>query len=319
VTFELPYALDTKGDMIAYERGEKGVPYRCPGCLSKVLFRHGIVKESHFAHFPNVSCSREAVLKRIGQRLLIDKFSGTAPPRLDRVCPGVCKGVHQVPIPSGARPVQNYTMPSGELVDVMFLDPKDNPILAVTISGLKHHGHSASARIRGVPWVVINGKDILSKGISWFVESSEGEKDCPQCIRIREERRLSEEARRQADLEKFKRMKLTEESMEAWRKSPSRQAEYEDAINLLSRAGKIRKPLDHVGEWSVGGFTLLVKPHPCPCGRKAFVYTWPDGQPFGTVPIDPERLPSRIVRVEGTDLWSSQCDACKMPYKRIEP
>lgn len=319
--FELPYALDGSDLLVSQANGRKGTVYSCPGCKEKVTFKSGEIIHPHFAHYPNVSCSKEAVLNRIGQRLLLGQIEasikGSMPlPRLDRVCKGECKSVRQVRLPANAvRALPDYQLPTGEVVDMVLLDAQENPLLVIDIEGIRHGDHPVEGRARGIPWVAVKGSDIIAQGTSWFVETSDGCEDCPDCLRLREERKRHEEeraeyARRIAEIQ-AKNSPQRFANPEEY----GRQAEYERSLKILGDKSVQRKPLDYIGLWKWGSFTLLMKPRSCKNGHRTAVWTWPDGNPFGEIPSGMEGyLPSLWkIELEDRHVYSSKCRICLTP------
>jgi Competence protein CoiA-like family len=168
--FKVPLGIGDDDRLVSRTEATKGQRYRCPACLSPLLFKAGPIRADHFSHAPTLACHPETVIheaaKRIVAQVVADWQAGAGPQPLVANRCAECLGEGIEPLGGhvdGARVEQRLA--DGLVADVALL--RGEVVVAVVEIQVTHAVDPDKAARLTVPWLELRGEDVLADPIRW--------------------------------------------------------------------------------------------------------------------------------------------------------
>ena len=168
--FRVPIGVAVDGRLVRREDAAKGEPYSCPACSSRLVFRAGSIRATHFAHQPTQACHPETAVHEAAKRLVaqavVDWLTDAGPqPMVEKSCRG-CYRTFLDPIAGRpSRAAIEFRLDDGLVADVVLLG--DTKVLAVIEIWVAHRVDGAKAARLLVPWIELRGEDVILDAVNW--------------------------------------------------------------------------------------------------------------------------------------------------------
>jgi hypothetical protein len=120
------YAQNSDGEIVHISNAVAGVRYYCPGCKEEFIFRHGQIRQRHFAHKnPSPSCTGEGYLHNTFKKILLEDIkehiNKNTPLSIQTKC-NICKGTHHGNILQGISAVADEYSLGGCRPDIVLIN-----------------------------------------------------------------------------------------------------------------------------------------------------------------------------------------------------
>ncbi|MHB8137549.1 MAG: competence protein CoiA family protein [Smithellaceae bacterium] len=169
-TLQVPYALNSSGELITPVDAIKGGNFFCPLCNEKLTLRKGKIKIPHFAHSNNSNCTNETILHKIAKMLVINSVNNFVngkgkQPEIVRTCI-ICSGKHIQKLPSKiTHASEEVRLDTGFIADVGLFGISH--IEAVVEVFVAHLMESKKKENLGIPFIEIKAEDLVNNPTLW--------------------------------------------------------------------------------------------------------------------------------------------------------
>ncbi len=225
--FAIPVAFDPENRVHRPEVAEKGLLYKCPSCLIKVILRRGEIRAPHFAHSGDTPCNPDTIRHkaaiRIIQASVEDWKAGKGKRPVIVQHHPLCQKISSAELEEGVDQAKPRTaIESGRVLDVA-LFAGERLALGVEVFIPARLEANLKREVRS-PWVELDAEDVIANPDRWKCRDSKGVfPDCQDCLdyvlkailaqKQLEEREQEQEKRRHpVYLSPFDQVRLAEEA-----------------------------------------------------------------------------------------------------------
>lgn len=183
--FKIPGGINKLGEVVLANDAKKGESYTCISCSGELIFRVGEIREKHFSHAPNNSCSSETIMHLLAKRRIVKAIEQNAEGKNDILmvnkCPG-CYNEFMVEIPRSTFSKAEEEVPiSGFICDAIAYRDNKDPLGIEIFQTHKVDEYKGSNL--PIPWVEFNAIDIIKNPYYWHPINSNklNPIKCKQC------------------------------------------------------------------------------------------------------------------------------------------
>ncbi|MES2919299.1 MAG: competence protein CoiA family protein [Pseudomonadota bacterium] len=181
---KVPFGIREDGRITSAENADKGREYYCPACDEKLVFRDGGVRNKHFSHLPDTSCTLETILHKCAKRMVFDAIHRNVS---GHVSISILNGCHECGSEYETKlPPKTFTDAAVEegvgafVCDVVGYRGAD-AALAIEIL-VTHAVDSRKANELSIPWMELSADAVFSDPHIWRpVQGRLKSHYCPEC------------------------------------------------------------------------------------------------------------------------------------------